>query len=418
VKERTKFILEWERRWEATEGRVNVAELCRQFGVSRDSGHRWIARYREANHDLSAVLDRSHRPVATPTKVDEQIEELVVAVRKAYPRFGPKKLRSVLVERYADLPVPAASTIGEILKRRGLSQRPKRRRRRSTPFSAPFAEVIAPNTTWCADFKGQFRTTDGRWCYPLTILDAHTRFLIRCEALLEPTTAAVKAVFDSAFQEYGLPRAIRTDNGPPFASVAAGSLTPLAVWWLRLGIRPERIAPGKPQQNGRQERFHRTLKAETASPPRPHLRAQQRAFDEFRRRYNHERPHEALGQRPPSRFYERSTARYPRKLLATERVPWFQYLTVSSRGFVVWDGKTLYLSAALPHETVELRATLDDDVYDIFFFDLLLGRLTRSKDGWRITQPRRLKPPSKTSPKVTSRASMHHTREVQGISSD
>jgi len=418
VKERTKFILEWERRWHACEGRVNLASLCREFGVSRDAGYRWIRRYQAADHDISAVIDRSHRPTTMPMKVDEQVEDLVVAARKAYPRWGPKKIRSLLVERYADVEVPAPSTIGEILKRRGLSQRPARRRRRSTPFSSPFAEVVDPNTTWCADFKGQFRTTDGKWCYPLTIIDAHTRFLIRCEALLEPTGDAVKDVFDSAFQEYGLPSAIRTDNGPPFASVGAASLTPLSVWWLRLGIRPERIAPGKPQQNGRQERFHRTLKSETAVPPKPHLRAQQRAFDLFRREYNFERPHEALGQRPPARFYTRSAKRYPRKLLEAEREPWFQYARANRNGAVVWDGKRIYVSSALAYETIELRGTEEEDTYDLYFHELLLGRLLRGRDGWRVVTPRQRgshrsqNAKGKISPRSKKRKKMQHTRKV------
>ena len=389
MKERSKFILEWERLWNATEGRVNVSALCREFGVSRDSGYRWIHRYQAANHDLSAVVDRSHRPSTMPTKVDEEIEELVVAARKSQPRYGPKKLRSLLIEHYAHLPVPAASTIGEILKRRGLSQRSRKRRRRSTPFSHPFADVVAPNTTWCVDFKGHFRTKDGRTCYPLTSLDAHTRFLIRCEALLEPTSDAVRAVFDSAFQEYGVPQAIRSDNGPPFASVAAGSLTSLSVWWIKLGIRPERIAPGKPQQNGRQERFHRTLKAETASPPAASLRAQQRAFDLFRRHYNLERPHEALGQRPPARFYERSTRRYPRRLIRIEHEPWFLYQRVSKRGYVVWNGKQYFLSGALAYEDVELRGGPEEDVFDIYFHHVLVGRLTKTRGEWRIIAPRK-----------------------------
>src|SRR5262245_35621343 len=248
------------------------------------------------------------------------------------------------------------------------------------------ARVIEPNTTWCADFKGQFKTADGRQCYPLTILDAHTRFLIRCEALLEPTGAAVKDVFDSAFQQYGLPSAIRTDNGPPFASVGAGSLTPLSVWWLRLGIQPERIAPGKPQQNGRQERFHRTLKAETASPPKAHARAQQRAFDLFRREYNFERPHEALGQRPPGRFYTRSTRRYPRRLISPEQEPWFRYARADRNGAFVWDGKRVFLSAALAYETIELRPAEHEDTYDIYFHEVHLGRLLRDRKAWRIAQ--------------------------------
>lgn len=391
MKERSKFVLEWERRWDAGEGRVNVAELCREFGISRDTGHRWIRRFQAADRSLDAVVGRSSRPASMPTKVDEETEDLVVAARKAKPTYGPKKLRALIVERYPQLPVPSASTIGDILKRRGLSRRKRKRSRRYPMAVKPFADVVESNATWCVDFKGHFRTQDGRVCYPLTILDAHTRFLIRCEALLEPTGEAVRHVFDSAFQEYGLPKAIRSDNGPPFASSGAGGLTSLAVWWMRLGIRPERIAPGKPQQNGRQERFHRTLKAETASPPKAHLRAQQRAFDFFRREYNDDRPHEALGQRPPARFYEASRRKYPRKLTSPQRMPWHQYLRVTQRGYIVWDGKYVFLSAALAYEDVELQASIDErsEHWDVYFHDVLLGRLVLSDEGWAIRQPPR-----------------------------
>jgi putative transposase len=385
MKERSKFVLEWERRWRAGDGRVNVAELCREFGVSRDTGHRWIRRFQAADHRLDAVVGRSTRPEMMPTKVSDETEDLVVAARKAKPTYGPKKLRAMIVERYPQYPVPSPSTIGEILKRRGLSRRRRKRSRRYPMSTKPFAHVVESNTTWCVDFKGPFRTQDGRWCYPLTILDAHTRFLIRCEALLEPTGDAVRHVFDSAFQEFGLPKAIRSDNGPPFASSGAGGLTALAVWWMRLGIRPERIAPGKPQQNGRQERFHRTLKAETASP------SKQRAFDLFRRDYNEDRPHEALGQRPPARFYEASRRKYPRKLSSPERYPWHQYLRVTRRGYLVWDGKYVFLSAALAYEDVELHASTDErsEHLDVYFHDVLLGRLLLSDDGWVIRQPPR-----------------------------
>lgn len=394
MKEKTKFLLEWERRWDKGEGKVNISELCRHFGISRDTGYRLIARYQRAGRDLDGARERSRRPHTLPTKVDDAIEDVVVQARKAYPRWGPKKLRQLIIDQYPEFAVPAPSTIGVILKRRGLSHPRKRRRRRTTPFGKPFAKVVAPNTTWCVDFKGQFRLKDGKTCYPLTIIDAHTRFLLRCEALLEPNAEAVERIFDSAFVEFGLPEAIRSDNGPPFATVGAGSLSRLSVWWIQLGIRPERIAPGKPQQNGRQERFHRTLKAETASPPRANLVAQRRAFDEFRREYNNERPHEALGQRPPARFYERSRRRYPRPLAQVDRVPWSQYLTVSARGYVVWDGKHHFLSTALAHQDVELRPRLsaDYELYEVFFFDTLVAHLEKKKRNvWQLSSPPRTK---------------------------
>jgi transposase InsO family protein len=223
---------------------------------------------------------------------------------------------------------------------------PRKRQRRSKWQSQPFAEVDAPNTTWCVDFKGQFRTRDGHWCYPLTIVDAFSRFLIRCEGLLEPNGDNVERIFDSAFHEFGLPAVIRTDNGPPFVSTGAGGLTPLSVWWWKLGIRRERIQPGKPQQNGRQERFHRTLKAECT--PERDVRVQQRVFDVFRREYNEERPHEALAQKPPGSIYERSARRYPRPLLRFDSPhPWDISVRVDKHGFIRWNGQRVFVSSAL-----------------------------------------------------------------------
>jgi putative transposase len=314
MKERVKFVLEWERRWKAGAGRLNFAELCREFGISRQVGYR------------------------------------------------------------PQLELPAQSTIGEVLRRRGLILQHRRRVRVTKASTQPFADVTGPNATWCADFKGNFRTQDGSKCHPLTIIDAYSRFLIRCEGVENPDGREVQRVFDSAFQEFGLPAAIRSDNGPPFASVGAGGLTKLSVWWLRLGIRLERIEPGKPQQNGRQERFHRTLKAETAKPPRAHQRAQQRAFDCFRREYNEERPHEALGQRPPSSAFALSPRRYPRPLVRFSLdAPWNDVVRVDRDGFVRWHDKRVFISSALAHEDIELRYEPDSEQWHVVFGPLSLG---------------------------------------------
>jgi putative transposase len=376
MKERVKFLLEWEKRWDAGKGFVNVSELCREFGVSRDAGHRLIARYKAAGHDVDVAKRRSTRPRTMPTKTAQDVEELIVSARKAHPTWGPKKLRQWLRDRY-DVALPSPSTIGDVLKRRGLTL-PRRRRPRSKWSSQPFAHVDAPNTTWCVDFKGHFRMLDGRVCYPLTIVDAHTRFLIRCEALLDPNGAEVMRVFDSAFQEFGLPRAIRSDNGPPFVTVGVGGLSDLTVWWLRLGIRRERIQPGKPQQNGRQERFHRTLKAEV--PPQRGLVEQQRAFDAFRKEYNDERPHEALKMKTPESIFRRSSRRYPRPMKRFEPAPWNLALRVDDRGCIRWEGKRVFVSSSLARLDVELcrlTETGEDDGSDgtLSFGPVLLGQL-------------------------------------------
>ena len=243
MKERVKFVLEWERRWEEGEGRLNFAELCRELGIRRQVGYVWLRRYRQAENDVRALPERARRPLTSPTKLADAREDVLVAARKQHPTWGPKKLRAWLAHYRPQLELPAQSTIGEVLRRRGLTSSRPRRVRATRATTQPFANVTGPNATWCVDFKGHFRTQDGNKCYPLTIIDAHSRFLIRCEVVDAPDGREVQRIFDSAFSEFGLPAAIRSDNGPPFASVGAGGLTKLSVWWLRLGIRVERIEP-------------------------------------------------------------------------------------------------------------------------------------------------------------------------------
>jgi transposase InsO family protein len=267
MKERVKFILAWEERWQESQGgRIDVAELCRVFGVSRDTGHRWIRRYREANHDLRALEERSRRPRSSPTATSQPIQDFIVGARKARPRWGPRKLRAWLVDRYPGRSFPSAATFASVLKRHGLTTPRRKGRRRVPGVVEPFAPATSPNAVWCIDFKGHFRTGDGDKCLPMTVVDAFSRYCLRCEVVQETTYEQAQWVLDSAFREFGLPAAIRSDNGPPFAARGPAGLSRLAVWLLRLAIRVERIQPGKPQQNGRLERFHRTLKAETASP--------------------------------------------------------------------------------------------------------------------------------------------------------
>ncbi len=381
MKERVKFVLEWEKRWNEGEGVLNFAELCREFGISRQVGYDWVARYQEAKCNPSALKERSRRPHRSPTKVSDEVEDFLVAARKARPTWGPKKLRAWLSERYPRLAeLPAQSTIGEVLRRRGLTVPRRLKRVRATQAATqPFAEVTGPNATWCVDFKGHFRTQDGRVCYPLTIIDAHSRFLIRCEGVEDPNGREVQRIFDSAFSEFGVPAAIRSDNGPPFASVGAGGLTTLSVWWLRLGIRLERIEPGKPQQNGRQERFHRTLKAETANPPRADMRAQQRAFDLFRKIYNEERPHEALGQRPPATRFALSPRRYPRPLVRfATGSPWEHLERIDKDGFIRWHDQRLFVGRALAHEDVAIEYDGASENWLVVFGPLCVGVLSET----------------------------------------
>ncbi len=292
----------------ASEEEAVMSELCVEFGISRQTGYKWLQRYRAEG--LEGLKDRSRAPNRHGRAREEELVAAALGLRERQPTWGPKKLRRKLSERWPDLSTPAISTIGDWLRKEGLTQS-RRPRRRCPPFASPFQAVEAPNAVWCADFKGWFRTGEGKRCDPLTISDAMSRYLLRCEAVAQPDGDCVRDAFDAAFCEFGLPLAIRSDNGPPFASVGAGGLSRLSVWWIKLGVRPERIDPGKPQQNGRHERLHRTLKEDAASPPKATLAEQQRAFDVFRAVYNHERPHEALDFATPASLYCASPRAYP-----------------------------------------------------------------------------------------------------------
>jgi len=375
VDERLKFIAAYLR------GEISLTRLCAAFSVSRKTGYKWIERY--TTDGAGALLDRTRRPHSHPTAVPEEVAELVVGARRCHPFWGPKKLLLTLAAKYPGLDLPAGSTVARILSRRGLVMPRGPGRRRAPPYSRPFLGYDRPNAVWCADFKGHFRMGSGRYVHTLTISDGFSRFLLRCEGLLRTTARVVQPIFESAFREYGLPDAIRTDNGPPFASCAPAGLSHLAIWWIKLGIRPERIQPGRPQQNGRHERMHRTLKAETARPPRSNLKEQQRAFDAFRKEYNTDRPHEALGQRPPATVYISSARPYPDSVPEVEYAAELEIRRVRNGGALNWGGTRWYISSNLSGHLVGLKA-LDDDTCAVYFGPFELGVLdqrTRSRAG-------------------------------------
>ncbi len=269
--------------------------------------------------------------------------------------------------------------------------RSRKRRRYTPPYTQPFANCTAPNQVWCIDFKGWFRTSDGTKCHPLTLTDAFSRYLLRCEILLEPCTGEVWTALESAFDEFGLPEVIRSDNGPPFASTGPGGLTELSVWWTRLGIRHERIEPGKPQQNGRHERFHLTLKQEAASPPEEDFRAQQRAFDRFRRVYNEERPHEALGQKTPAELYVPSARPLPAKIpLWDEADPdsMFEQSLVDSSGRAKWGRYRVDVGTALKHQLVNFRVA-GDRQWLVTFGPVVLGVFDETRSHRGLIRPKR-----------------------------
>lgn len=372
--ERCKFVIEWARRWEEAQGgRVNLAELCRQFGVSRQTGHLWVKRYRESGQDLRSMEERSRRPHHRPHAVSQIMEDLVVDARKRQPNWGPRTLRRWLLNRNSGQPIPSHSCISNILKRRGLSK-PRGNRRRGKPVAviSPFPECTTPNRTWCMDFKGWFRTLDGSKCYPLTLLDAFSRFLLRCECLTEPDGIQVQRILDSAFHEFGLPFCIRSDGGPPFASTGPACLSRSMLWLLKLGITVEIIAPAKPQQNGRLERLHRTYKLEV--PPAASIRAQQRDSDVFRRVYNFERPHQSLSLETPGSIYSPSRRRYPSSLLGPHSSDAIAgHLEMVDRdGFIRWRRSRFFIGHALANELVTLVPG-QQRRWEVFFGPIPLG---------------------------------------------
>jgi transposase InsO family protein len=300
-------------------------------------------------------------PRATPAELVAEI----LASKIQHEHWGSRKLLAWLKHHQPEKRWPAASTTSEILKRHGLVHG-RRKRHHVPPYSEPFLKCNQPNEVWCADFKGQFRLGSGFWCYPLTLTDSYSRYFLGCWGLAHPAYLLTRSCFELAFRQYGLPSAIRTDNGVPFASVGLGGLSSLAVWFVKLGIRPERIEKGHPEQNGRHERMHRTLKAEAISPPRKSLSEQQRAFDRFRVAYNNDRPHEALGQKAPASMYRTSAREYPAKLSEVAYPQAFKVRQVKKNGDFKWQGKELYLSGALAGEQVGLKE-IDDGIWKIYF---------------------------------------------------
>lgn len=335
-----------------TDGAGSVSELCREFGVSRVTAYKWLERYRAEG--LDGLHDHSRAPQHHPNAVLPEVVERIVALRGRYASWGPKKLRGYLADHEPDIAWPAESTIGEILKEYHLS-RPRTRSRRPGPVSAPRVQYEGPNGVWCLDFKGRFKTGDGRRCEPLTITDGYSRYVLRCQALAHTTRAVVQPYLEATFREYGLPDAILSDNGTPFASSSHLRLCALNVYWIKLGIKPLRTRPASPQDNGRHERFHETLKKEAISPPKQNLRLQQACFESFRHYFNHERPHEALRQTPPARHYQPSLRPFPSRLVPFEYEGDWVPRKVYPNGCIWWKQKLIFITEALANEYVAVR---------------------------------------------------------------
>jgi transposase InsO family protein len=363
----------------ASEPGAVMSQVCRDFGISRETGYKWLRRYRLDGPE--GLGDRSRAPHQHGRALGSEIRAAVLELHEQRG-WGPKKLRQQLAERRPDLRLPAASTIGDWLSKKGLTS--KRRRRRSCPaHGSPLASADGPNAVWTVDFKGWFRTGDGSRCDPLTLCDVWSRYLLRCQIVGRADYEHVRVVFEGAFEEFGLPQVIRSDNGPPFASTAAAGLSPLSLWWMKHGIVVERIEPAKPQQNGRHERMHRTLKQETTKPPAATLAEQQARFDDFRQVFNNERPHEALDLQYPAALYRSSPRRYPCALRTPQYSAACSVRRVRSNGEIKWAGELIFISQVLIGELLAIEQTDTGDwrvrygVIELGFINLVRRQLER-----------------------------------------
>lgn len=365
VDQREEFVMQY------LSHNLSMSELCRQREVSRKTGYKWVQRFLDGG--APALLNRSRVPQMHPNAVNDSIVDAVIALKTEHPSWGPKKLKARLAKIEPQIHWPSESTFARILRREGLVER--RRHRRRTPASEHrLAVAHAPNDIWCVDFKGKFRV-GGKYCHPLTVTDAWSRFVLCCHDTggerLEPT----KAAFERTFREYGVPLRIRSDNGTPFASTALGGLSRLSVWWVKLGILPERTRPAHPQDNGMHERMHRTLKAETAKPPSSSLAKQQLVFDQWRHEFNTIRPHESLKMATPGSVYHSATRRMPDELEDPEYPSHFEVLRVNKMGGCSLNGKRIRTSDILQYELVGLEP-VDDGQWQLWFGPVFLGKLT------------------------------------------
>jgi len=364
MEEKLRFVFEYQQH-ERT-----MTELCERYGIARETGYVWLRRYQAVGWE--GLREKSRARQGHKNQTAEEIEQMVLDLREAHMSWGPRKLKWVLERNEPGRRWPAASTIGQLLKRTGLAVA-RKKRRRTAPYTKPLGHADGPNRVWCADFKGWFRSGDGERIDPLTITDAHSRYLLRCQAVDKMDTARVQAIFEAAFREYGMPEAIRTDNGTPFASRALAGLSRLAVWWMKLGIVPERIEAGHPEQNGRHERMHRTLKQETAQPPARNRREQQRAMDKFRGEYNQVRPHEALEMQTPAAVYEVSPRRFPRRLPEPEYPDTMLVRRVCHKGAFAWKKHEVFVSEVLWGEKIGLLP-VDEHCYTVYFAQFPIAR--------------------------------------------
>jgi len=347
----------------------SISDLAERHSICRKTAHKWIDRFEQ--HGLEGFHELSRRPLSCPWQTEPAIVQELVELRKAHPHWGPAKLLDLMRERHPEEDLPVVSSVARILAREGLVQA-RRRHRRAHP-GCPKSVPQGPNDIWAADYKGQFRLKNGSYCFPLTVSDLASRYILGCDA--HPAISLDRSLqhFTTLFQTYGLPNRIRTDNGVPFASSALARLSALSVWFIKLGIYPELIEPGKPQQNGVHERMHRTLKQEATIPPAGSLRGQQRKFDGFRREFNEVRPHEALEMRRPAQVYQTSSRVMPRRIGPYDYPSNYMVRRVSRCGTIRVLSKQIFVSQTLNEESVGLEE-VDDGVYDLYFCFYQIGR--------------------------------------------
>ena len=350
---------------------LSITELCDLYGISRKTAYQVIDRY--LRHGPAGLEERSRRPHTSPNHTPHEIEQALLEARRRHPSWGGKKLLTIVHKRHPRWDLPHRSTVCEILSRNGMVPKKRKRRHIGHP-GKPTSSILAPNDLWSADFKGQFKTGNGVYCYPLTVTDNYSRYLLMCQALSSTAVDEAKPVFTRLFKEYGLPRRIRTDNGVPFATSTLARLSKLSAWWVRLGVMPEFIEPGKPQQNGRHERMHLTLKNETTRPPAGSLGAQQRKFNVFVEEFNNERPHEALDQQTPASCYQPSRREMPNKLPPLVYPDRFEVRYVSANGGIRWNRDWVNVSTVCIGEYVGLEE-IDNGIWNVYFGPLKLGRL-------------------------------------------
>ena len=359
-------------------GVFTVTELGARYQMSRKTGYKWVERYIEEG--AAGLEDRARVPRHSPHKTPPAVEEAVLSVRRKHPGWGAGKILTMLERQRQPGPLPGRTTVTTILSRHGCVNARRIRVHRAHP-GKPDTIATAPNQLWSADFKGQFKTLDGVYCYPLTVTDSYSRYILSILALASPSLEATQEEFRRLFQTYGLPERIRTDNGTPFASIAVGRLSTLSIWWIRLGIRPDLIEPGHPEQNGRHERMHRTLKAATTRPPEANLSAQQQRCDAFRQEFNEVRPHEALQQATPASMYMSSQKKLPTRLKALDYPAHYEVRVVSKNSGIRWKCQWVSVTHLLAGEPIGLEE-VGDGLWDVWYGPVWLGRLDERL--WRI----------------------------------